>query len=52
MTTKASKSAARDSQAPYGTEPRRSKGPLIVLGVLYVGWLVVLLWMAAFHTGR
>lgn len=35
-----------DSPAPYGTEPRRSAGPLLALFALYGVWLLVLAWMA------
>lgn len=52
MTTKPSEPAAANSQAPYGTDPRRSKGPLVFLGLLYLAWFAVLFWMAAFESGN
>ena len=38
-----------ESNAPFGTEPRRSNTPIYVLGVLYALWFGVLVWMAYFH---
>jgi len=52
MTTKSSQAADPDRQAPFGTHPRRSTGPLVLLGVLYVVWFLVLFWMAAFRAGN
>ena len=40
----------RDEGAPFGTRPKRDPGLLIVLGVAYGIWLVVLLWMAFLHS--
>ena len=31
---------------PFGTHPRRSTGPLIVLLVLFAAWFVCLVWLA------
>jgi len=47
MTADSPDPPATDQHAPFGTQPPRSKGPLVFLGVLYAGWLVVLVWMAA-----
>jgi purine-cytosine permease-like protein len=52
MTTNSSHDPASDPRAPFGTQPRRSIGPLVLLGILYVGWFLVLLWMAAFESGN
>jgi hypothetical protein len=52
MMAQPSGSERTDPGAPFGTEPRRSSGVLVVLGVLYAAWFVFLLWMAAFHTGQ
>lgn len=40
-----------DDGAPFGTQPRRSKGPLIAWCVLYVLWFGVLLYFAMFTVG-
>lgn len=37
------------SDKPYGTEPRRSNTPIYVLGVLYLLWFGVLVWMAFYY---
>jgi len=34
------------SDAPFGTEPRRSFGVVWVLTAIYLAWLGVLIWMA------
>jgi hypothetical protein len=52
MTTQGSKPDAADRHAPFGTVPRRSKGPLLLLGLVYLVWLAVLFWMAAFESGN
>jgi len=52
MTGKPPRPADPDRYAPYGAQQRRSWTPLIVLGAVYVCWVLVLLWMAAFHVGR
>jgi hypothetical protein len=52
MTKKRSEPAATDSQAPFGTRPRKSKGPLLLLGGLYLAWLALLFWMAVFESGN
>jgi hypothetical protein len=52
MTAKSSDPSASDPGAPFGTRPRRPKGPLVALGILYFCWLLVLLWMAAFQSGK
>ncbi len=45
-------SASRDgSNAPFGTEQRRSSTPLIIIGALYVLWALALLWMALAQPG-
>ena len=41
-----------DKHAPFGTQPRRSKLVVIFLGLLYLVWLAVLFWMAAFKAGQ
>lgn len=51
MTKTPSDHAAADSQAPFGTEPRGSAAPLVLLGLLYLAWLAVLFWLAAFRPG-
>lgn len=51
MAAKPPKLETTDPNAPFGAQERRSAGTLIVLGLLYVCWLLVLLWMAAFHVG-
>ena len=51
MTAKSPPAGVSDPQAPFGTQPRRSKGPLVLLGVLYLVWFLVLFWMAAFRPG-
>ena len=51
MTKTSSDQATHDSPAPFGTEPRRSPGPLLFLGLLYLACLAVLFWMAAFKPG-
>lgn len=52
MTAKSPDPSTSDSQAPFGAQPRRSRLPLVLLGVLYVCWLLLLLWMAASQPGR
>ena len=47
-----SKPATPGADAPYGTEPRRRKGPLIVLLVLFLLWAAFLLWMALVYPAR
>ncbi len=39
------------SDAPYGTEARRSTAPLVILSVVYGLWFVFLLWAAMFKSG-
>ena len=41
-----------DSDAPYGTEPRRSNTPIYVWGTLYALWLGVLVWMVFFYRSQ
>lgn len=41
-----------ESMIPYGADPRRSKVSLVILGVLYFAWFLVLCWLAAYHIGR
>lgn len=38
--------------APYGTYPRRSVWPLVLLIVAFALWFAVLLWMAAVYPAR
>lgn len=52
MTTKSTGSQAADSKAPFGTEPRRSPGPLVFYGLLYLAWVALLLWMAVCKPGN
>ena len=52
MTTNAPNDPASDPQAPFGTQPRRSIAPLVVLGILYAAWFLVLVWMAACESGQ
>jgi hypothetical protein len=41
----------QSSDAPYGTEPRRSAAPLVILSIVYGLWFLFLLWMAIFRAG-
>jgi hypothetical protein len=41
-----------DPEAPYGAQTRRPRWPLVFLGLLYLAWLLVMVWMAAYHTGQ
>lgn len=52
MTKSNSTPTPADPTLPYGSNPRRSKAPLIILGLLYAAWFLTLLWMAAYHIGR
>ena len=52
MTAKPPNPRSTDSQTPFGTQPRRPSGWLVFWSVLYIGWLLALLWMAAFEVGR
>ena len=52
MTAKRSNPTSSDADAPYGTRPRRSRAPLLLLAALYACWLIVLLWMAVAHVGE
>jgi hypothetical protein len=40
------------SDAPYGTVPRRPAWPLILLIVLFALWFLVLLWLAIRYPAR
>ena len=51
MTEDKRNSSTTDPLAPYGTQPRRSNVPLVLLAALYVLWLLLLLWMAATQVG-
>lgn len=37
---------------PFGTHPRRSKGPLAVLIVLFAAWFICLVWLALRYPAR
>lgn len=52
MTAKSPQSTVPDAQAPFGTRPRRARQPLVLLGLLYLLWFLVLFWMAAFERGN
>jgi hypothetical protein len=52
MTEKTNDLPETDASTPFGSHPQRTHGLLIFLGVLYVIWFLVLLWMALFQTGR
>ncbi len=41
-----------DSGAPFGTRPRRSVLPLIVVALFYAAFFLALLWMALKQTHR
>lgn len=41
-----------DSSAPYGTEPRRAKWPLLALIIAFALWFAFLLWMALAYPAR
>lgn len=41
-----------ESGAPFGTCPRRSIAPLIVVGVVYAAFLLALVWTALKQTHR
>ena len=43
---------SQEDSAPFGTTPRRSKSPTVILGVLYAAWFLLLCWMAMYHIGR
>ena len=51
MTAEPSKPRESDAQAPFGAQPGRSKALPVFLGVLYVCWFLVLVWMAVFKPG-
>jgi hypothetical protein len=51
MTGDSSQRPDADSRAPFGTRPRRSTGPLLFFGLLFLAWFAVLFWMAAFEPG-
>ena len=51
MNRKTSATPGDPDQLPLGSDPTRSKAPLIVWGVLYGVWFVVLFWMAYKHVG-
>ena len=40
-----------DNGAPFGTLPRRGRGPLIAWSLAYAAWLGMLLYMAAYTVG-
>lgn len=42
--------AKDEGPEPYGTEPRRSFGPVVLWALLLTGWVGALAWMAA-HVG-
>ncbi len=48
----AQSSEPTDRQAPFGAQQRRSRTPLVFLGLLYAIWFVILFWMAAFKSGQ
>jgi hypothetical protein len=52
MTRKASDPRTTKNSAPFGAQTPRSRGPLLLWVVLYAGWFLLLVWMAAFRTGR
>lgn len=52
MTTKSTAPRAANSKAPFGTEPRRSRGPLVFFGLLYLAWVALLFWMAVCKPGN
>lgn len=48
MSSKTDSSA--NAAAPFGSRRDLPKAPVCVLGLLYVGWLVMLIWMAVSET--
>ena len=38
--------------SPYGTHPRRSSWPLVLLIMLFAAWFVVLVWLAVQYPAR
>lgn len=46
------RSNRNQSDAPFGTEVRRSRFPILLWGLLYVLWFGVLVWMAVQHPAR
>jgi|GEM_PF-5891914 len=49
--TKPEQNAEPVKEIPYGADPMRGRGLLIVWGALYFAWFAALFWMAVFHTG-
>lgn len=40
-----------DNDAPFGTVPRHAPLAIWLWGLFYAAWLVLLLWMALYHSG-
>lgn len=36
---------------PFGSDPRRSRAPVMVLGIAFALWTLFLVWMAAEQSG-